>query len=159
MVVERAFLPLAPVFAVERSARRRFRPARLLPAWLSMTLFLLIFAVSLFVIGGVVLILLFSRTPRYRTEPEQMLELFDKALANQVGETEWNIVVNYPIRHDDYLDGVRRRAQRLMQEHGRPWQVIQGKPLLDKAGREELTALRNHLASHQRLRECQRNQP
>jgi hypothetical protein len=126
-----------------------------------MALFLLIFAVCLFVIGSVVLVLLFSRTPRYRTEPEHMLELFDKALANQVGETEWNIVVNYPIRHDDYLDGVRRRAQRLMQEHGRPWQVAQGKPLLDKAGREELTALRNHLASHQRLRQRQRqrNQP
>ncbi|MGQ4880453.1 hypothetical protein ACOJCM_17975 [Billgrantia sp. LNSP4103-1] len=124
-----------------------------------MALFLLIFAVCLFVIGGVVSILLLSRTPRYRTEPEHLLDLFDKALTNQVGETEWNIVVNYPIRHDDYLDGVRRRAQRLMQEHGRPWQVAQGKPLLDKAGRAELTALRDHLASHHRLRERQRHQP
>ncbi|MGR4067590.1 hypothetical protein OCT51_14505 [Halomonas sp. LR3S48] len=124
-----------------------------------MALFLLIFAVCLFVIGGVVLILLFSRTPRYRTEPEQLLELFDKALANQVKENEWNVVINYPIRHDEYLDGVRRRAQHLMQEHGRPWQVAQGKPLLDKVGRDELAALRSHLASHQRLRERQRNQP
>ncbi|MCE8019604.1 hypothetical protein HOP51_05640 [Halomonas sp. MCCC 1A11036] len=124
-----------------------------------MALFLLIFAVCLFVIGGMVLILLFSRTPRYRTEPEQLLALFDKALENKVGETEWNIVMNYPIRHDDYLDGVRRRAQRLMQEHGRPWLLAQGKPLLDKTGRDELAALRHHLASHQRLRERQRNQP
>ncbi|MCC5882359.1 MAG: hypothetical protein JJU25_06965 [Halomonas sp.] len=123
-----------------------------------MALFLLIFAVCLFVIGGMVLILLFSRTPRYRTEPEQLLELFDKALANQVGETEWNVVLNYPIRHDDYLDGVRRRAQHVMQEHGRPWQLAQGKPLLDKAGQEELKVLRDHLASRQRLRERQRNE-
>jgi hypothetical protein len=123
-----------------------------------MALFLLIFAVCLLIIGGMVLILLFSRTPRYRTEPEQLLELFDKALDNQVGETEWNVVINYPIRHDDYLDGIRRRAQYLMQEHGRPWQVAQGKPLLDKTGREELAALRNHLASHQRLREKRRDE-
>ncbi|MCE8052427.1 hypothetical protein HOP61_14095 [Halomonas daqingensis] len=123
-----------------------------------MALFLLIFAVCLFIIGGMVLVLLFSRTPRYRTEPEHLLELFDKALANQVGETEWNVVINYPIRHDDYLDGVRRRAQHLMQEHGRPWQVAQGKPLLDKTGHAELAALRNHLAAHQRLRERQRNE-
>ncbi|MBA2780008.1 hypothetical protein [Billgrantia kenyensis] len=123
-----------------------------------MALFLLIFAVCLLIIGGMVLILLFSRTPRYRTEPEQLLELFDKALDNQVGETEWNVVINYPIRHDDYLDGIRRRAQHLMQEHGRPWQVAQGKSLLDKTGREELAALRNHLASHQRLREKRRDE-
>ncbi|WP_111414674.1 hypothetical protein [Billgrantia lactosivorans] len=122
-----------------------------------MALFLLIFAVCLFVIGGVVLILLFSRTPRYRTEPEQLLELFDKALASQVGENEWNLVINYPIRHDDYLDGVRRRARLLMQEHGRHWQVAQGKPLLDKTGHAELTALRNHLAAHHRLRTRQRD--
>ena len=121
-----------------------------------MALFLPIFIVCLLVISAMVLILLFSRTPRYRTEPAQLLELFDKALANQVGETEWNVVLSYPIRHDDYLNGVRRRAQYLMQEHGRPWQIAQGKPLLDKTGREELAALRQHLASHQHFREEQR---
>lgn len=124
-----------------------------------MALFLLIFIVCLAIIGGMVLILLFSRTPRYRTEPEQLVELFDKALANQVGETEWSVVINYPIRHDDYLDGVRRRAQQLMQEHGRPWQAAQGKPLLDRTGHAELAALRQHLMAHHRLRELKRNQP
>lgn len=123
-----------------------------------MALFLPIFVVCLLIIGGVVLILLFSRTPRYRTEPAQLLKLFDQALANQVGETEWNVVLSYPIRHDDYLDGVRRRAQHLMQEHGRPWQVALGKPLLDRTGHEELTALRHHLASHLHLREARRRQ-
>ncbi|KAA0014150.1 hypothetical protein F0A17_00290 [Billgrantia pellis] len=121
-----------------------------------MALYLLIFAVCLLVVGGTVLILLFSRTPRYRTEPGQLLALFDKALRNEVTSTEWNIVMNYPIRHDDYLEGVRRRAQHVMQEHGRHWQIAQGKPLLNDAGRKELAALRDHLEAHHRLRQRRR---
>ncbi|PMR75325.1 hypothetical protein [Billgrantia endophytica] len=120
-----------------------------------MALFLLIFVVCTLIIGSVLLVLLFSRTPRYRTEPEHMLELFDKALESRISQTEWNTVIGYPIRHDDYLDGVRRRAQRLMDDHGRHWKVAQGKPLLDHTGQEELAALRDHLAAHTRLRNQQ----
>jgi hypothetical protein len=122
-----------------------------------MALFLLIFAVCLLIIGGMVLILLYSHTPRYRTEPEHLLELFDKALESRVSENEWDAIMGYPIRHDDYLDGIRRRAKRLMDEHGRRWQVAQGKPLLDTTGQEELAALRDHLAAHTRLQRRQQN--
>lgn len=118
-----------------------------------MALFFLVFAVCLLIFGGMTAILLLSRTPRYRTEPEHLLALFDKALASQVGETEWQTIVGYPIRHDDYLEGIRRRAQRIMDEHGRHGRVARGKPLLDATGQEELAALRRHLAAHQALRQ------
>ncbi|MDN3520082.1 hypothetical protein [Halomonas ramblicola] len=118
-----------------------------------MALFLLVFAVCLLIFGGMLAILLLSGTPRYRTEPQQLLDLFDRALESQVGETEWNTVMDYPIRHDDYLDGVRRRARRLMDEHGNHGRATRGKPLLDAEGREELKALRDHLASRQALHE------
>lgn len=120
-----------------------------------MALYLLVFAVCLLFFGTLVAVLMFSRTPRYRTEPEHLLELFDKALESRVSETEWNAIAGYPIRHDDYLDGVRRRAQRLMDEHGRHDRVSRGKPLLDATGQEELAALRDHLAAHTRLRRQQ----
>ncbi|MBZ0328961.1 hypothetical protein KZO25_01335 [Halomonas sp. ANAO-440] len=123
-----------------------------------MALFLLIFAVCTLIIGGMLLILLFSRTARYRTEPEHLLELFDKALENRLSQHEWDTIINYPIRHDDYLDGVRRRAHRLMEAHGRAWRIPQGKPLLDTTGQEELAALRDHLAAHTRLRNQRRDQ-
>lgn len=70
-----------------------------------MALLLLVFAVCLLIIGSMVLILMFSHTPRYRTEPEHLLEAFDKALESRVSENEWNAVVGYPIRHDEYLEG------------------------------------------------------
>ncbi|CAM4146587.1 hypothetical protein VRRI112168_15865 [Vreelandella rituensis] len=118
-----------------------------------MALFLLVFAVCLLILGAMVIILLNSRTPRYRTQPSDLLALFDKALGSQVSETEWNTIIGYPIRHDDYLDGIRRRAARLMETHGRHWRVAQGKPLLDQEGQAELKGLRDHLAAHTSLRE------
>ncbi|GGX95363.1 hypothetical protein GCM10007160_23670 [Litchfieldella qijiaojingensis] len=121
-----------------------------------MALFLLVFAVCMLVLCSVVGILMLSRTPRYRTEPKDLLALFDKAIDGSVGETEWNTIIGYPVRHDDYLENVRRRAQHLMDEHGRPWRAARGEPLMSPAGREELAALRDHLAAHTALREQQR---
>jgi len=118
-----------------------------------MALFLLVFVVCLLIFGGMVALLLLSGTPRYRTEPAQLLDLIDRALQSQVGETEWNTIIGYPIRHDETLDGIRRRAQRLVDEHGSHGRVSRGKPLLDATGQEELTALRDHLARHLALRE------
>ncbi|MFG6137702.1 MULTISPECIES: hypothetical protein [Halomonas] len=117
-----------------------------------MALFLTVLAVCLLIIGGMVAILMTARTPRYRTEPEHLLELFDQALESRVSETKWNAVIGYPIRHDDYLEGVRRRAQRLMDEHGRHGRAARGKPLLDDEGHADLTALRAHLAARTALR-------
>ncbi|GGW25167.1 hypothetical protein [Vreelandella hamiltonii] len=118
-----------------------------------MALYLLVFGVCVVVIGGVLLALMTASTPRYRTEPQDLIALFDKALASQVSETEWNTIIGYPIRHDEYLDNIRRRASHLMDSHGRRWQIAQGKPLLNATGQEELQALRDHLVAHTALRQ------
>ncbi|WP_136248930.1 hypothetical protein [Halomonas borealis] len=118
-----------------------------------MALFLTVLAVCLLIIGGMIAILMTARTPRYRTDPEHLLDLFDRALESRVSETEWNAIAGYPIRHDDYLERVRRRAQRLMDDHGRHGRVARGKPLLDDAGHAELGALRDHLAARTALRQ------
>lgn len=118
-----------------------------------MALFLLVFAVCMVVFGAMLASLLYSRTPRYRTEPRDLIELFDMALNDQLDDTQWNVVVGYPIRHDEYLEGIRRRAHRLMEEHGHHWRQKAGGSLLDKTGHEELFALRAHLAAHTSLTE------
>lgn len=121
-----------------------------------MAQYLLILAVCVAVIGGAIALMMMVRTPRYRTEPQHMLQLFERLLANRLSEAEWHAVIGYPVRHDPYLEGVRRSAQRIMDEHGRPWQAEQGGSLLSRSGREELAALREHLAAHMALREKQR---
>lgn len=118
-----------------------------------MALYLLVFAVCLLVIGAVILVLMSSSTPRYRTEPKDLIALFDKALNSQVSETEWNATIGYPIRHNEYLESIRRRGEHLMEQHGRRWMIAQGKPLLNQEGQEELKALRDHLSAHTALRQ------
>ncbi|MDN6180582.1 MAG: hypothetical protein L0I84_06195 [Halomonas subglaciescola] len=117
-----------------------------------MVLYLLVFAVCMLVIGSVVVVLLSTRTPHYRTDAQGLLTLFDKALDSQISDSEWNAFIGYPIRHDEYLEGIRRRAARLMEEHGRRWQIAQGKPLLNAHGHSELQALRDHLSARMALR-------
>nr|WP_040475838.1 hypothetical protein [Halomonas lutea] len=112
-----------------------------------MGLYLVVVLICLLVVGGTVGLLMMVRTPRYRTEPDHLLKLFDRVLAGQSTESEWHAIVGYPIRHDAFLEGVRRKAQQIMDEHGRPWQVAQGGSLLSRSGREELQTIRNQLAS------------
>lgn len=120
-----------------------------------MALYLLVLGVCLLVIGCVFLALVTAGTPRYRTEANDLIALFDKALNSQVSEAEWNTIIGYPIRHDEYLDSIRRRAMHLMDAHGRRWQIAQGKPLLNQEGHAELSVLRDHLAAHTALRQTQ----
>ena len=115
---------------------------------MALSLYLVVVAICLLVVGGTVGLLMMVRTPRYRTEPDHLLKLFDRALTGQMTETEWHATVGYPIRHNAYLEGVRRKAQQIMDEHGRPWQAAQGGSLLSRSGREELQAIRDQLASH-----------
>lgn len=116
-------------------------------------LFLLVLAVCLLIFASMLAMLMLSSTPRYRTEPKHLLSLFERALDNNLSEDEWNAIAHYPIRHDDYLDGVRRRANRLMDQHGRFARVDRGRPILDEQGATELKALHEHLQAHTRLRE------
>ncbi|MGO2133358.1 MAG: hypothetical protein ACTH3D_10760 [Halomonas sp.] len=122
-----------------------------------MTLYLLVFAVCMLVIGSVLAVLMLSRTPRYLTRPEDLLALFTKALDNNVSETEWNTIIGYPIRHDEFLEGVRRRALRVMDEHGRHGRAQRGGQLLDSEGQEELKAMRDHLNARTELRKAALN--
>ncbi|ALM53092.1 hypothetical protein [Halomonas huangheensis] len=118
---------------------------------MNLPLFLLVLAVCLLIFGSVLAILMLSGTPRYRTEPEHLLSLFERVLDDNLSEDEWNAISHYPIRHNDYLDGVRRRANRLMDEHGRFARVARGKSILDSEGAKELRALHAHLLAHTRL--------
>lgn len=117
-----------------------------------MALYLLVFAVCMLVIGSVLAVLMLSRTPRYLTRADDLLTLFARALDNSVSETEWNTIMGYPIRHDEYLESVRRRALQVMEEHGRHGRAQRGGELLDAEGHSELQAMHDHLRARTELR-------
>ncbi|MFC0267979.1 hypothetical protein [Kushneria aurantia] len=116
-----------------------------------MTIFLVTFTVCLLIIGLMVLALVLSRTPRFRTSEQDLLTLLDDALARRLSEQRWHTLVGYPIRHDPVLENVRRRCQMIMDEHGRPWQAAQGGALFSAAGMEEIAALRQYLYARSTL--------
>ncbi|MDH4572614.1 hypothetical protein [Salinicola acroporae] len=116
-----------------------------------MPLFFVVFLVCLLISLATVAALMLSRTPRYRTQSQDLLDLFDAVLDNRASEARWHTLIGYPIRHDAYLENLRRCSQHLMETHGRPWQAAQGGSLFSRRGREELMALRDHLAAHQAL--------
>ncbi|WP_189515091.1 hypothetical protein [Kushneria pakistanensis] len=112
-----------------------------------MATFLLTFAVCLLICSFMVVALMLSRTPRYRTSANDLLTLLDETLENRVSEARWHTVIGYPIRHDPYLENVRRRCQAIMDEYGQPWRFEQGGALFSKPGLEEIHALRQHLTA------------
>lgn len=116
-----------------------------------MLLYLLVFAVCLLITLTTVIALMLSRTPRFRTQAEDLISLFDDVLANRASEAQWHTLIGYPIRHDPYLENLRRRSQHLMEQYGRPWQAAQGGSMLSREGREELGGLRDHLVAHAAL--------
>lgn len=118
-----------------------------------MTTYLLTLAVCLVIILFMVLALVLSRTPRYRTTSEDLLGLLDDVLAWRASEQRWLRVIGYPIRHDPDLENIRRRCQAVMNEHGQTWRQAQGGPLFSRAGLEEIAALHDYLKAHHALRE------
>ncbi len=112
-----------------------------------MAIFALTFVVCLLICGFMVTALILSRTPRYRTSADDLLALLDEALENRVSEARWHTIIGYPIRHDPYLENVRRRCQVIMDEYGQPWRLQQGGNLFSSAGIEEIRALRQHLTA------------
>lgn len=121
-----------------------------------MLLYLMIFAICLAIIGGSMALMMTARTPRYRTEPRQLLRLFERVLAEKASQSEWVTIVGYPIRHDAYLEDVRRRAQLIMDEHARPWQAARGGPLLSRSGYEQLGELHDRLSAQLTRKEGRR---
>ncbi|MCM2971226.1 hypothetical protein [Larsenimonas suaedae] len=118
-----------------------------------MAIYLLTFIVCLTISSFMVVALVLTRrTSRYRTDPEQLLSLIDSALACTLSENEWNAVIGYPIRHDPYLESLRRRCQAIMDNHGQPWLVERNGRLFSTQGMSELEAIRVHLNARLTLR-------
>ncbi|NHH86665.1 hypothetical protein F8A90_05610 [Cobetia sp. cqz5-12] len=110
-----------------------------------MSIFIITFVVCLIVTVGTVAMLMMSRTPRFRTDYSDIARVLDQAISGEINENEWHSVIGYPIRHDEYLESLRRRCQGIFDNHARPWQLAQGGALFSRAGRDELNVLLGHL--------------
>ncbi len=81
--------------------------------------FLLLFAATLLVMVGFVLLQARLRIPRYRTERADLRDLLQDALAGRARTERWDLIIGIPVRHDEQLEAWRLRLVTLA-DQGRP---------------------------------------
>ncbi|WP_157599976.1 hypothetical protein [Saccharospirillum impatiens] len=83
-----------------------------------MSEFLLVFGVTLVVIVGVTLAMIWGKAPVYRPTQDSVQGLVTRALEGEADEDEWQFFLDMPIRHDPELETLRQECARLQDEQG-----------------------------------------
>ncbi|MHA7881440.1 MAG: hypothetical protein ACX931_16740 [Saccharospirillum sp.] len=80
--------------------------------------FLVVFLVTLLVVGGVALAMLFGKSPVYQPTQESIEKLLTQVLEGTAGEQEWSFFLEMPIRHDADLEALRLKCAKLHEDCG-----------------------------------------
>ncbi len=85
-------------------------------------------------------VLMLARTPRYRLEAKDLIELLRRTLANEATADEWNLKTSVPFRHDEQLEAARQHCLEIESEF---WQG--GEKLFRRDGLVELRTVLDRL--------------
>lgn len=80
--------------------------------------FLVVFLVTLLVVAGVALALVFGKAPVYRPTQESIQNLLTRLLEGEADEQEWQFFLDMPIRHDPDLEELRQDCIRMYDQFG-----------------------------------------
>lgn len=80
--------------------------------------FLVVFVVTLIVIVGVTLAMIWGKAPVYRPTQDSVQGLITRALEGEAREDEWQFFLDMPIRHDPDLEALRKDCAQLNDEQG-----------------------------------------
>ena len=80
--------------------------------------FLLVFLVTLLVVAGVALALIFGKAPVYRPTQESVQTLLTQLLEGEASEQEWQFFLDMPIRHDPDLEALRQECIEMYEQFG-----------------------------------------
>jgi len=105
--------------------------------------FLVVFLVTLLVVAGVALAMVFGKAPVYRPTQESVQTLLTQLLEGEANEQQWQFFLDMPIRHDPDLEALRQECIEIYEQFGlRP---RHNKARLNEAGlirlRHKLTQL------------------
>lgn len=65
-------------------------------------------AFSVVIVVGVFFVLLWVKTPHYRIQSDQVIQLLEWMILGQATENDWRVFCGYPIQHDEQLEHVRQ---------------------------------------------------
>ena len=105
--------------------------------------FLTVFALTLIVLVGLVLLLHFGRVPSYRPSKKAVRELLVGVLDGTVRSEAWEMFLGLPIARDEALEQIRRRCLQIHEGDGEQAAAGEGIDgyLYDRAGRERVAAV------------------
>ena len=72
-------------------------------------------------------------TPVYRVERDNIVKLLHMVLAEQATESDWDVFIGVPIRHDPELERIREQCEDITAR-----EYVGGKHLFSARGLEEL---------------------
>lgn len=72
--------------------------------------FIIAFLVSLLLIGGLVVALIWGRAPAWRPDRRQVLALMQRLQSGEARRDEWEMFVGLPVLHDPELETIRRQC-------------------------------------------------
>lgn len=65
---------------------------------------------SVMVFAVVIGTFLWVRSPAYRIDRSNVIELLQMAVDGRASENDWSVFVSIPLRHDPYLEEIRQRC-------------------------------------------------
>lgn len=109
--------------------------------------FLIAFVVSLLLIGGLVLALVYGRAPTWRPDRRKVLTLMQQLQTGEARRDEWEMLIGMPILHDPELETIRRQCVAIHEGDGEhpPAGEGLGDYLYDRAGRQRLAEVQKAL--------------
>lgn len=72
--------------------------------------FIAVFLVTLLIITGLAVSLVFGRTPTYRPSRQDILALLQGVASNEANEDAWQLFLGMPILHDPDLEIIRQQC-------------------------------------------------
>ncbi len=109
--------------------------------------FLLIFAITMIILGILALALYFGRPPVYQVSREQALQLLQELLAGEVKELKWLVFIGHAIHSDPELNEIRLQCNQIEEaaERGSKISFSPGSKRFDKAGQAQIELVLDNL--------------
>lgn len=73
-------------------------------------MFIITLLLTLLIFGGVLLVMMWVRTPRYRLSRSNVIALLHLVLEGKATEHDWRLFSALPLRHDPFLEKIRERC-------------------------------------------------
>ncbi len=109
--------------------------------------FLIAFVVSLLLIGGMAVALIYGRAPTWRPDRQKVLALMQQLQTGEARRDEWEMLIGMPILHDPELEEIRRLCVAIHEgdEEHPPASEGLDTYLYDRAGRQRFAEVQKTL--------------